>query len=176
MIPYSLNCIGRLKSLPISLKEVKDYLKISHSEEDELLNEMIKTASIRFEKYTSQALLMQTWQVTYRQCARVSLTLPISPAQEIVQIKLTSLTGHLTTFDKSCYELDTKMNELVFDIYPYSYLLRIEFKAGYGTKAEDIPTDIKSAILSHLAHAYEHRGVDIDHLFSAYDEFKTYKL
>lgn len=52
---------------PVTLSEMKDYARLSHVADDELLNELIKGAREWCEQYTGRAFISQTWQCALSQ-------------------------------------------------------------------------------------------------------------
>lgn len=173
---YTQNLLVKPSNLPLILKEVKDYLRITYDNDDQMLNQMISSASLAFQNYTSQALIYQTWEVTYRQLGKISINLPIRPLVDVVKIELISNTGEYSLYPIENIDIDRFATEIIFNIYPNAYSLKIVYIAGYGFSADDIPPDIKIALLSHIAHMYEIRSIVSDYKYKIYDEFKTMRL
>ncbi len=173
---YSQYRIIEPSKLPLTLAEAKNYLKIDFAEDDELLTKIIEAATQKFEKYTSRALIQQMWRVTYRQLARISLTLPIRPALQLKRIQCVSFDGVVTHFNLADAGIDTKMGELHFYTFPYGYFVKVNYLAGYGTNPEDIPADIKTTLLNHIAHMYENRSLNVRYDLAIYDEFRNVRI
>ncbi|MDF3048282.1 MAG: hypothetical protein K0R73_1400 [Candidatus Midichloriaceae bacterium] len=175
-LTYTLNRLKKPARLPLSIEEVKKYLKIDFSEDDELLLTMIAAATQRFESYTSRALIAQTCQVVYKQLARISVTLPIRPVIKITGIQLVELDGSLNEFSLKDVELDAAMSELYFHTFAFAHLVKIQYIAGYGYSPEYIPADIKAVLLNHIGYMYEARSVTAIYPLALYDEFKLMRL
>ncbi len=174
--PYSQCRLKVPRSLPLNLEEAKNYLKIDFADDDKLLVKMISAATQKFENYTSRVLIAQTWQVTYRQLARVSVTLPIKPVIRLKGIQLVSFDGQTTEYDLEHTELDARISELYFHTFPYGYLVKVQYLAGYGYSAEEVPDDIKASLLNHVGYLYENRSLAANYPLSTYDEFKLMRL
>ena len=176
MYPNTQQCIEKAKTPALSLSEVKEFLKITHDEENNLLLSLIEAVTNKCERYTSIALIFQTWQVSYRQFARISLTLPIKPAHKIENITLVDHQGEERNFAAIHYKLFPHENEVYFKHFPHCYLMRVEYLAGFGATSASIPPSLKMIMLTHLAHSYVHRESEREFPISRYDEFITKRL
>ena len=176
MYPSTLHCIEKPTAFALNLTEVKEFLKITHDEEDNLLIHLITAVTNKCERYTAKALIYQTWRVSYRQVARLSLTLPIKPAHLIKNISLVDHQGEERNFAAIHYKLFPAENEVYFKYFPLCYLMTIEYIAGFGATAESIPYSLRNILLRHIAHLYVHRESEQEFPISRYDEFITKRL
>ncbi len=154
---------------PFTLDYVKDYLRISSTDDDVLIGDLITTARNFGVKYTGRDFINKTY-VCYLN------NFPFNYAEiEIRKSKLTSITSIqyykddvLTTIDSSIYYF-TDNNEyssiLVKDGQSWAtdadnrkQAIKITFVSGYGATADDVPQGIKTAMLAHIANMYENRG------------------
>ena len=153
---------------PLALSLVKEHLKISEADvsQDTYLNLLIDAVGEFFEKYTSRLLIDRTVK-TYRSSFDDSLEIRRSKVNSIVSVKYLKDTV-LTTVDASVYVLP--------DMYDFSKLcleesavwptdvddiadaVEIIFTAGYGASHTNMPSDIKIALLNHIAFLYANRG------------------
>ena len=74
---------------PITLEDVRRFLKLDHSEDDPILKNIIASARVTIENYTNRALLHQTWRAFYSgddsfNCLR--LPLPRAPFYELKDV------------------------------------------------------------------------------------------
>ena len=173
---YSQKCTIQPKNLPITLDEAKAFLRITYEEDDQMLLNMISSAALSFQNYTSRALVYQTWEVVFRQLARISVNLPVKPVVSISKISLVALDGSVVDYSLKNIDLNCEASEIIFNVYPYGYLIKIAYVAGYGLSANDIPSDIKTTILNHVAAMYESRSATVNYPYSFYDQFKTMRL
>ncbi len=176
MTSYSIRCIREAECLPITLDTAKKFLKISNTHEDELIITLIKSVTKIFEGYTGRALITQDWQVLCKQFAKLSTTLPIRPAVEILKVELVDYYHNSTIFSNRHYILEQNSSELYFKVIPFSNSVRIEYQAGYGDSPDAIPHEITTALLSHIAFLYEYREATSQFDLRIYDNFKNMKI
>ena len=74
------------------------------------------------------------------------------------------------------YNLDSDSGTVHFNIQPFAHTMLIEYEAGLVEQPAQIPTDIKLALLSHIAFLYENRGGNERFDMSVYNEYKNYNL
>ena len=60
---YRLSLVTAPLIFPVTLQEVKDFLRITSTDEDNLLNNYIAVATGNAESYTRRAFITQTWQM-----------------------------------------------------------------------------------------------------------------
>jgi uncharacterized phiE125 gp8 family phage protein len=161
-------------NLPLTLEEVEEHLRISVDSEDDYLTFLIETVRDYFECYTNRTLINTTYKaylddfpssIYYYDCCD-GILIRKSKVSSISSIKYLS-DNVLTTWDSSNYYF-TDVNS-----YPKVYLvngstyptvdvrkqaIEIIFIAGYGATETSIPSDIKMALLNHIALLYENRG------------------
>lgn len=173
---YAYSQVSKPKGLALSLDEVKNFLRIDHDIDDAFLNSAIRSATTKFENYTGRALVNQEWQVTFKQMNVASITLPIRPVQDITKIELINYYGQSSSFELQNVCLDMDLGEVFFKVHPFSYLVKFVYQAGYGATSDDIPADIKTSLLVHVAFIYEHRDEIKAFPMDIYDEFKSYRV
>lgn len=161
---------------PVSLDEAKLYLKIDQNEEDDLLASMITAARRTIETYCGRCLISQSWRFqvnagfvfvrsdyAYLQSdqsmAAGGVELPKGPFIELVGTPVL-LSGE-KTFNIREFRLDTlgpfAKIHLGGGLGPTRDTLQVDFKAGYGDKAEDVPAEFKQAILMIVGDLYRNR-------------------
>lgn len=93
-----------------------------------------------------------------------SQRMPIAPAQSIEIIRTISVGGEETVVDASRYRLqkDGTAPRLVatggcLPHVPHHGTIEVIFEAGYGPAWEDIPADLRHAVLLLAAHQYDNR-------------------
>lgn len=152
-------------SEPITLDEAKAHLRIEHDSEDDLLNALITTAREYLETQTQLALVTQSWRLSLDNWPKDQcLILKKSPVQSIDQIE---------QFDENGSAELISINNMILDgnahparLYtseqsnpqPAINGIEITFTAGFGN-ASDVPDMLKRAMLIHIAHMFEFRGV-----------------
>jgi len=174
--PYSYKEISRDSSEAIPLALVKEHIRASqdNSTEDELIRSYMATARLCFEGFTRRTLITTTYK-TYRDIWQSGYEIRRSPLQTIESVKYYDTDNVLQTLDSSNYYItnETDYSRLIFNndaVLPSlknrEQAIEITFKAGYGDAMEDIPYDIRVALLQHIASMYENRGDCIDSVCS----------
>jgi uncharacterized phiE125 gp8 family phage protein len=156
---------------PVTLVEVKLWLRITHDAEDDLLNSLITAATEKAEKITNRVFIERTYTGNFSglDCSKYEtgyfIALRRAPlvAGSITIVDVMSGDERVTIYDTD-YEIKDKsgFTRLVFctindnpDCVPYPY--RVLFSAGYGA-AEAVPEPIKTAIKEMIAYWYQNRG------------------
>lgn len=151
---------------PVTVGEAKAHLRVDGSAEDALINSLILTSRLHIEAALGLALITQGWTLVIDQWPKqVSVALPIRPVQTIDAVRVLDADGAPTDIPPSHYVLDGKglPPRLVrtSPIWPASERaaagIEIDFTAGFGALAADVPAPIRQALLMLIAHWYEHR-------------------
>lgn len=164
---------NRVKTQPeaeaVDATLAKSHLGIFHSEDDTLIAFYCKAARRHVESgITGRSLVNQTFQAWWNSFpCEYHLELPYPRLQSVTHLKYTDSTGTVTTWSSSNYFLDDKSEPgrlmLVPDaswpsatLYPANGV-EVEYVAGYGAAADDVPEDIRNAILLLVGHLYKHK-------------------
>lgn len=166
--PYKL--ITAAAALPISLVEVKAFLKLDASDtsEDTLLTMFIEAAVDYAEKYTRRDFINKTY-MTQRDFFDDIIEIRRSKLQSISFVKYYNSADVLTTVSGSIY---TTTDEVDYShTYPalnqawpadvnYGRLqpIQIQFVAGYGAAYTSVPSLLRTALLQHVVSLYMNRG------------------
>lgn len=106
-----------------------------------------------------------------RYCDHRIIILPRPPLVSLTSIRYYDVAGTLQTFSSSNYVVDTfgepgRVQLKALTLWPVTQdrinAVQIDFVAGYGTDRENVPADIRHAIETIAAHAYEHREAVIE--------------
>ncbi|MBZ9674548.1 head-tail connector protein [Mesorhizobium sp. ES1-1] len=186
---------------PVSLADVKTYLRIDNSADDAVLTILIAACRRSAEEYTKRAFISQTWQLTMDRfgveivpppgfhvaptpfLVDGSQTIQLSrqPIQSITSIKTTDSANAETIVSTATYALDKDAGRVLLNSgYSWPTSLRanaavkILFVAGYGDAAATVPEPIKQGILQHVAASYTAKvcGDIPEGSKSAYDAFR----
>lgn len=170
---------------PVTVVEAKAFLRIDSSDDDTLLTSMIKVARRMAETYTRRSFITQTVRLTMDGFGDAEETprdgmmiappphvvdgtravqLPRLPAQSISSVTVFGPSNADSVVDPAVYGLDTTGGRLMLndgqswpsDLREYA-AVEIDFVAGYGDTAADVPEDIRQAILHIVAAMYESR-------------------
>ncbi len=150
---------------PVSLVEAKLHLRVDGSDDDGLINELIKSARIFCEGYQNRAFITQT--ITLRMDKFTNpIVLPKPPLIAVASIKYLDVDGAQQTVGTGLYDVDiTSEPGLVVlgyqDSWPVirsvHHSVEVIYTAGYGAAASDVPENVKTGIKLLVGHLYEHR-------------------
>ena len=152
-------------SEPITSDQAKTHLKVSGSDEDNLITNLIVAARQHAEKYLRKSLISQTWDLYLDEFEDVNYIFK-GPIQSITHVKYYDTSNEEQTWDSSKYDADLVSEPariIVADGYSYPSLrdkpnaVNIRFVAGYGDAA-DVPDQILQGMYLYITFLYEHRG------------------
>lgn len=159
---------------PVSIDEAKAHLRIDDPAEDTYVQALIVSTRVRVEVETRRALITQTWTQTHDQWPDDAVVeIQLAPVQSVAGVTVRDAEGNAQAVDPSLYRIDGESHppRLVFNGTPPSPAsvpagIAVTFVAGYGDDGEDVPADIRQAMLILVADWFEHR----DPLYGAVDE------
>jgi len=152
---------------PVSVSEAKAHLRLDGSAEDILVASLIVTSRLHVEAALGLALIMQGWRLTLDRwpANREPVRFPLRPIGSVTSVTVYDAGGEATVVPSDQYLLDG--HALSPRLIPHGAGwpqpgrthagIEIEFNAGIGEAAADIPAPIRHAILLLVAHWYEHR-------------------
>jgi uncharacterized phiE125 gp8 family phage protein len=164
------------KGEPITLAEVKAFLKIRHTQEDELLPHLIATARQMAETYTRRKFMTQRLvsvlpfrpnhrkkeglQRVWTSGDRYALFLPRGPLQQVIEVERISEEGDTVVIPHRGYHVNPHHDPALLVVDDKSgWGVRVTYDAGYGSTAQDSPAPIRQAILQMVAELYQNRGI-----------------
>jgi uncharacterized phiE125 gp8 family phage protein len=151
---------------PVTVAEAKAHLRIDASDEDTLIASLILTSRLHLETALGLALITQGWRLLLdRWPLTKDLEIPLRPLVSIDAVRVYPAEGAATVIDADNYLADTDSvpPRLVRTgvIWPQpgkaANGVEIDFTAGYGAAASDVPTPLRQALLLLVAHWYENR-------------------
>jgi len=168
---YSLNLITAPVIEPISLLEAKNHLRLMPDDEvpEESILSFILVAREKTENETRRALITQTWEAVSRAFPWSSdcpIELELPPLQSVISVKYIDTDGVEQTWDSSLYQVNTKSTPgFIIPVNGESYpetddvinAVTIEFIAGYGDDAEDVPSPLRHAMKLIIGELYVRR-------------------
>lgn len=159
---------------PISLAEAKDFMRVTTTDDDALITNLIVAATECGEKLSNR-IFVTTGFRTFRNGFGERRQFSSGGRLPVVLRRSPFITSTLFKYKKDTSEItfvkDTDYFEEIVgdysklrpeDLWPSDnkqrvQSLTIEFDAGYGA-ATDVPQDIKTALLQHVTFLYENRG------------------
>ena len=154
---------------PVSLSEVKEWLRIDHSAEDTSLTNLIKAATKRAEELTNLKFISQTWSIYFDAFPESNiLDLRMGRLISVTHVKSYDESNVATTFGATNYIAETSGAHGAIALktgalWPVTILkpkggVEIEAIFGFGANASDVPEDIRTAILEICVALYDGRG------------------
>ncbi|MGL1922047.1 MAG: head-tail connector protein [Hyphomicrobiales bacterium] len=151
---------------PVTLNEVKNYLKIENNIEDVLIASMITAARVQLETRLSRALLRQFWSIYLDVLPfDCEIKLPLNPVISVESLAVIDVDGIYNDLSIDGYIYNVKVEPALLKVTQnlpsigseYSGI-RVQFWAGYGAAPQDVPAPILQAIMHLVAFWYENRG------------------
>lgn len=156
---------GAPGSEPLTLEELKLFLKVDTSADDALITSLISSARFYAENYLNKKLLNQTLTEILDTFPSFPHELRDGPFQSLSSIKYFDEDQEEATWESSNYFFDANSGRIALteDGDTPSVTLRdiaavqIAYVAGFGDKASDIPQPILDAMKIYVAHFYRNR-------------------
>jgi len=152
---------------PVSFVEAKAFLKVDDTAEDGLITTLIGAARLHVEGVTGRALLAQSWRVVLDGWPddRV-VKLPVTPFMAVTEITAYDAggAGHEVPLAQFLSEPDRLLLPATVAGMPVlreRQGIEIDYVAGFGTEPEDVPADIRQALLLLVGYWFEHRDAVI---------------
>tara|TARA_Y100000114_G_scaffold11686_1_gene9370 strand:- start:9729 stop:10385 length:657 start_codon:yes stop_codon:yes gene_type:complete len=170
---------------PLSLQEVKEYLRVEDSTDERILRPFIETARRLCEEHTGRSLMTQTHSFfvdaydeladplfegfrtgPYLNYYKDHIVLPTSPVVSVSSVSTFNDDDTETTMAASRYYVDNvreparvvlRRGETFPTALRVANAIKIVYVAGY-TSAFSVPEPIRMGMLQHIAYLYEHRG------------------
>ena len=162
--------------IPVSLAEVKLFLRVDHSDEDDFIEALISAATLSAESIMNRAVMNQTWKLFTDSFDNMQLRKPVVTAVSSVKY-IDSSTGTLTTLGTDMYQpvLNSDYEAYIVAAYDKTFpevrkqpeSVQVIFTCGYAAAA-DVPEDIKTWIKLCVGSLYEKRQLE--------SERQTYSL
>jgi len=149
---------------PVTAARVKDWLKITGSDQDDMVDEIIQSAR-EYVEYILQRQLMQATYELYFDEFPDEILLPRAPVQSITSV------NYIATDGSDYTEFTNKSTDLISEpariqpAYNYSWpstkavmnAVKVEFVAGYAD-ADSVPERFKNAMKLYITHMFYNRG------------------
>lgn len=150
---------------PVTLAEVKAHLRLDSDSDDALLNGLIHAAREDVERMAGIALVEQRWRLVLDDWPRAGrVAIPLHPVREILAITLYGPEGEASLLGASGYQTDADSRPARVQFLTGPETLRamngieIDFSAGFGEAATDVPELLRRAVVLLVAHWYEFRA------------------
>ena len=153
---------------PVTIEELKEHLKVSHTDEDTLITSLGKAAREYIEKLTDKVLLTTVVQEYFNEFPLDNICLTVQPVISIDSVSyiaaetedLTTTTLEATKYRKDTVSDPARIAPRSGESWPNTRkelnAVIVEYKAGFGV-ASDVPDRFKTAIKLLTAELYENR-------------------
>lgn len=153
---------------PVTLTEVKDQLRVEHTDDDTLINRLISVAVAYTDVQGAlgHAMISQKWGQWVDSTPPASVKLILGPVIQVNAIKYYDTNGDLQTDTLTNYEvLGTSFATTVGPKEGFAWpvtqdrsdAIRIEYTIGYGETTADIPQTLRHALMMLIGHWYDNR-------------------
>lgn len=174
--PYVPERVTAPATLPVSLERVKAHCRVDHSDEDDLLTDMIGAVTEHLDGWAGvlrRCLVSQTWSVSSDAFAD-QLRLPF-PALSLESITYLDPAGVEQTLAPGNFILrrdtlgsfvDRAVSAILPAVGAERQAVTVTFEAGYG-EADAIPKAVQSAMLLMIGDLYTNRETSVTGLSAA---------
>jgi len=152
---------------PLELAEVKAHLRVEHDAEDDLILRLLRMARQRAETDNDLALITQELEYRLDDWPSSSMIrLPRGPIQSVDEIAYVDQAGNPQVIDPANYEVDLYLRPARLRPAPeYTWptvkdqlnAITITYTAGWGDNGEDVPEEIRQALLLIVGDFFENR-------------------
>lgn len=162
---------------PITLNELKQYLRITHDQEDVLLTNLIRTAREWLEQETHHILMQQRIRAHISFDLRnpkvrlmngnTAVLMTMGPLQAVHHVHSIMVDGQKLLLRRDQYQWSQNgKNNLLMTKVEDGVGMDIECTAGYGPNREDVPSFLRYQVLQCALHFYEHRDLEDVKMFA----------
>ena len=157
----TLNLVTAATFYPVSIGEGREHLRVTGTDEDDLIESYIKAATLYAENYTEKIWSTQTWDY-FLDDFPTTIQIPYLPLQSVTFVKYYDEDNTLTTLvEDTDYRVDLNQGKIEYidnwpSVYDRSSAVNVRFVCGYAS-VDNIPEDIKHAIKLILGAYYENR-------------------
>ena len=170
---------------PLTLQDVKDYLRLDDAVDERVLQDLIEAARMHCEEHTGRALMTQTLTLTldafdeladplfegtrtipYKNYYKSHIDLPRAPIQSVTSVKTFDDSDNATTFATTRYFVDVQREPArvvlrTGETFPTALrvanAIEVIYIAGYQSRAA-VPAPLRMGMLQYIAFLYEQRG------------------
>lgn len=176
-----LTQLSKADQLPVSLQQVKAQLRLDHPDDDEHLIHLIESGTAWVENYIGKCLLSQTWCQSWHSQGESG---GLNPHREIKSVfslgkvpllalkSVTLIAPNTHRQDVLFYTVKEEAGRVCLQLrhaLPESHRLEVVYTSGFGVRPDDIPMDIRQALLVYVGCLYEHRtGINRKDLLGIY--------
>jgi uncharacterized phiE125 gp8 family phage protein len=151
---------------PLSLGEAKAFLRVEHSDDDDLITALIASARTHIEAQSQVALITQSWRIVLDCWPKHGrITVRPGPLKSLNAARVYDFSGIAHTIDTQAFVPDRGASALAF--VPWAVPvpgraaagIELDVTIGFGDAASDVPEPLRQALRLLASHWYENRGI-----------------
>jgi uncharacterized phiE125 gp8 family phage protein len=175
MLKYSLHRSSEPASEPVSLAELKNYLRVEHTTDDAELAAVLTAARQAVERDTGRSLITQTWVLQLDQWPCRYVQLPQPPIVSVTSVTYVDAAGVTQTWAATNYVVDIRSRPgLIRLAYECDWPavrgdergIAVTYVAGYGATAASVPADLRQAVKHRARLDYDAWSEDVAMAYS----------
>jgi uncharacterized phiE125 gp8 family phage protein len=151
---------------PLALDEMRAFLRLDDSGEDDLVAALIRAARQCVEAASGCVMIAQTWRIALDLWpVDHVVSVPLSPLISIEAIRVFDAAGLTTVLAPALYRVDAAFDpaRILIDAAAAApgrslHGVEIDVCVGYGTLADAVPEPLRHAIRIMVARWFENRG------------------
>lgn len=154
---------------PVTLANARTWLRIAHTDEDNLVAETIRAARERVEALTGLALITRSWrevldawpQRRLSACGQAVRT-GAGPLVSVEAVRIYDVYGEVSVWSPDEYRVEPGDPGRIIAVQPFTLPrpgrraggIEIDFTAGFGPAPDDVPAPLREAVLRLIADSY----------------------
>lgn len=164
---YSMSLVmtGAPALEPVTLAAAKTHLRVDSALEDVFIASLITTSRVQVEAILGLALITQNWTWRFDAWRLGGVAFPLAPVSAVTSVRTQNSDLSYSILAPAAYIVDGASTppRLVpsrgnFPSPAVAAIgIEIQFTAGYGALAADVPAPLRQAILLLVAHWFENR-------------------
>lgn len=149
---------------PVTLGAAKTHLRVTHDQEDALIEQYVRTARIQCEEILERSLITSVWERVLDAFPDREIELGMPPVIRALEVRYIRPDGTTTVLENTGYVLDDVREPgwlLPVGSWPNTLdtinAVRVRFEAGFGASPGDVPEPVRQWILVRAGDLYAHR-------------------
>ena len=155
---------------PVTLSEMKTWLRLDGDEEDDLVMALVTAARLTIEASMRRFMMAQTWRLTLDAWPPGGmLRLPLAPVRSLVAARVRTGEGVTVSVPAASLRLRAGDDPPTLRIAgpvplpgPADGGIEIDLSVGYGLTAAEVPAPLRQAVRVLATRWFENRGDGID--------------
>lgn len=155
---------------PISVAEAKSQCRVDHTDDDTLIGVLVNAVTTYVDGWRGilgRCLVNQTWKINLEEFCDDEILLPFGDLVSVGSVKYYDSSNTQQTVSSSYYSALQSVRGPIIALkstytWPVVYdredAIEVQWTAGFGAAASNVPDAIRQAMLMHVAHLYDNRS------------------